>query len=74
MVPYRFEGKMHSFYVDFLVRRFFKPTVLVEVKGWRFMLMKQTTAKIKAVKAFCKERGWRFRLVYGQNGADALCL
>ncbi len=61
-VPYEFEGRMHTYIPDFIVKRASGKVFVEEVKG-RIFNEKEWVAKQQAVKKYCKKHKMKFSVL-----------
>lgn len=62
-LTYQFEGRSHFYFPDFSATYKDGTICIEEVKPERWLIYKNNQAKIKALKAYCRKRGYVCRIL-----------
>jgi hypothetical protein len=68
-ISYEKDGKKSTYIPDILVNKADGSVILEEIKG-RIWNMKEFLLKNEAANLFCRERGWRFTILFQKNLKD----
>ena len=69
-IPYNFEGKLRTYYVDFLVTLVDGRSLAIEVKAKRLLTDKRVIAKLEALGEYAIEAGISVLVVSGKHKPD----